>query len=80
MNRKIMIPLIDVCRINMGQSPDSASYNTNADGMPFYQGNADFGEVYPIARYYCNQPIKTANKDDVLLSVRAPIGAVKGVD
>ena len=35
------ISLKDVCKINMGQSPDSSSYNDNEDGIPFFQGNAD---------------------------------------
>ncbi|OUM84869.1 MAG: hypothetical protein BAA01_10330 [Bacillus thermozeamaize] len=60
----------------MGQSPASTSYNLTGDGIPFYQGNADFGEVYPNVRYFCNQPTKIAEKDDILISVRAPIGAV----
>ena len=71
-----MVRLGDVCTINMGQSPSSESYNDVKDGIPFYQGNADFGEVHPKARLYCNKPIKIANKNDVLLSVRAPIGAL----
>jgi type I restriction enzyme S subunit len=68
--------LKDICKINMGQSPKSDSYNEMQDGLPFYQGNADFGEINPVVRYWCNKPIKTAIKKDVLLSVRAPIGAV----
>lgn len=71
-----MVRLGDVCTINMGQSPSSESYNDENDGIPFYQGNADFGEIHPKARLYCNKPIKIANKNDVLLSVRAPIGAL----
>ena len=70
------VRLGDVCQITMGQSPDSKSYNLNGDGLPFYQGNADFGEVYPKVRYFCNKPIKIAEKDDILISVRAPIGSV----
>ena len=60
----------------MGQSPSSSSYNENEDGIPFFQGNADFGERYPVARVWCNNPIKVANPGDILLSVRAPIGAL----
>ena len=36
--------LKDVCKISMGQSPNSSSYNDNGDGVPFFQGNADFGK------------------------------------
>ena len=72
----ILIPITEFCHLNMGQSPDSKTYNTNGQGMPFYQGNADFGEIHPITRIWCNQPVKTAKKGDILISVRAPIGAM----
>ncbi len=68
--------LKDVCNINMGQSPDSNSYNENGYGVPFFQGNADFGERYPIVKKWCNAPTKMAASEDILISVRAPIGAV----
>ncbi len=70
------VELKDVCNINMGQSPDSDSYNDNEDGIPFFQGNADFGEMYPTTRKWCNAPTKIAQADDILISVRAPIGAL----
>lgn len=70
------LALKDVCCINMGQSPDSKSYNDSKEGIPFFQGNADFGERYPITRVWCNAPTKIAEKDDILISVRAPIGAL----
>ena len=60
----------------MGQSPDSSSYNDNEDGIPFFQGNADFGERYPVTRVWCNEPTKVAKAEDILISVRAPIGAL----
>ena len=68
--------LKEVCNINMGQSPDSSSYNKDGQGIPFFQGNADFGERYPVARTWCNAPVKIANPSDILISVRAPIGAL----
>ncbi len=70
------VALKDVCKINMGQSPESSSYNESGDGLPFYQGNADFGERYPSTRIWCNAPTKIAEAGDVLISVRAPIGAL----
>ncbi len=76
MSKWKMVRLGDVCAINMGQSPSSESYNEEKDGIPFYQGNADFGEIHPNVRFYCNKPTKIAHKNDVLLSVRAPIGAI----
>ena len=60
----------------MGQSPDSKSYNKQGNGLPFYQGNADFGDVNPITRVWSASPIKIAEEGDILISVRAPIGAM----
>ena len=70
------IALKDVCEINMGQSPDSSSYNNDSKGIPFFQGNADFGERYPVTRIWCDTPVKIAKPEDILISVRAPIGAL----
>ena len=70
------VMLKDVCAINMGQSPDSNSYNDTGDGVPFFQGNADFGERYPVTRKWCSSPTKMAAPEDILISVRAPIGAM----
>ena len=68
--------LKEICAINMGQSPDSNSYNENGKGIPFFQGNADFGERYPVVRKWCSAPTKIAMPGDILISVRAPIGAL----
>ena len=67
--------LKDCSTIIAGQSPESKYYNTEGIGVPFFQGKADFGELYPRIRVYCSQPTKMAKKDDILLSVRAPVGA-----
>ena len=66
----------EVCEIVMGQSPASESYNDAGDGLPFYQGNADFGYRWPTPRVWCNSPTKIAKAGDILISVRAPIGAL----
>lgn len=60
----------------MGQSPKSTSYNSDKQGVPFYQGNADFGALYPNPRIWCSKPIKLAKENDILISVRAPVGAL----
>ena len=70
------IRLSDVCAINMGQSPDSSSYNDAGNGLPFFQGNADFGDKHPVTRVWCSEPTKIAHAEDILISVRAPIGAM----
>ena len=64
----------------MGQSPSSDTYNTESEGLPFFQGNADFGKVHPTVRVYCNAPIRVAELGDILISVRAPIGAINIAD
>jgi len=58
----------------MGQSPPGHSYNMEEMGIPFFQGNADFGNLYPIIKIYTTQPLKKSIKDDILVSVRAPVG------
>lgn len=69
----------DVIDITMGQSPSSDTYN-ESEGLPFFQGNADFGKMHPNVRVYCNAPIRIADKNDILISVRAPIGAINIAD
>lgn len=66
--------LAEVCTIISGQSPESKYYNTAGEGLPFFQGKADFGDLYPTIRTYCSNPVKIAEANDILLSVRAPVG------
>ena len=69
--------LDNIADISMGQSPLSQSYNIDKKGLPFYQGKTEFGDIYikePII--YCNSPIKIVEKNDILMSVRAPVGDV----
>lgn len=75
-----MARLDQICTLNMGQSPDSSSYNEAGEGMPFFQGNADFGKIHPKVRVWCSAPTKIAHVGDVLISVRAPIGALNIAD
>jgi type I restriction enzyme S subunit len=58
----------------MGQSPPSSTYNIDGVGLPFFQGKAEFGELHPLPRKYCTEPSRVAQKDDILISVRAPVG------
>lgn len=66
--------LADVAQIIMGQSPPSSTYNTVGEGLPFYQGKTDFGDMYPTPRVYCTEPSRIAEAGDILISVRAPVG------
>ncbi|MDI6602549.1 MAG: restriction endonuclease subunit S [Patescibacteria group bacterium] len=65
-----------IAKIIMGQSPPSATYNTQGKGIPFLQGKAEFGEVFPKPAKWCTSPLKIAKKGDILISVRAPVGDV----
>jgi type I restriction enzyme S subunit len=60
----------------MGQSPLSDDCNSDGNGLPFLQGNAEFGKLNPTPKLYCEIPNKIADINDVLLSVRAPVGAL----
>ena len=66
--------LPDFTRIVMGQSPDSKTYNHSGEGLPFFQGKAEFGNLYPTIKLYCSKPKKVAEQGATLLSVRAPVG------
>ena len=68
--------LDDVCEIIMGQSPASSTYNEKGEGLPFYQGKKDYGKKYPTPRVWCSLPIKIVEDADILISVRAPVGAL----
>ncbi|MBS1551965.1 MAG: restriction endonuclease subunit S [Bacteroidetes bacterium] len=67
---------IEDCDLIMGQSPLSESYNYTQDGLPFLQGKAEFKYIYPLPVKYTTEPIKIAEKNDILISVRAPVGDV----
>lgn len=62
--------------LTMGQSPPGHTYNTEEDGLPFYQGRTDFGFRFPGQRVFCMAPTRLAEAGDTLVSVRAPVGDV----
>lgn len=66
--------LSDISIIIMGQSPEGETYNKEGKGMIFYQGRTDFGYRFPDITTYTTQPKKKALKNDILISVRAPVG------
>ena len=65
-----------LANITMGQSPDGTSYNTDGEGVIFYQGSTDFGIRFPSIRQYTTSPKRFAKKGDILMSVRAPVGTL----
>ena len=66
--------LSDIADITMGQSPSGDSYNEEGIGTIFYQGRAEFGTRFPSQRLCTTQPKRMACENDVLMSVRAPVG------
>ncbi|MEX9821517.1 restriction endonuclease subunit S [Providencia vermicola] len=71
-----IVILGDISNLNMGQSPSSGNYNAKGIGLPLIQGNADISNRKTIIRNYTSQITKKANKGDLLISVRAPVGEV----
>ena len=57
--------LAEVAEIIMGQSPSSEYYNSDGEGLPFFQGKAEFGELYPEPVKWCSQPNKVDRKSVV---------------
>ena len=72
--------LDDICTITMGQSPPSSAYNSKQKGLPFFQGKAEFTELHPVTVKWCTESNKIAYANDILLSVRAPVGTTNIAD
>jgi len=68
--------LSDVAIITMGQSPQGETFNEDGNGIVFYQGRAEFGWRYPTRRLFTTDPKRMAQANDVLMSVRAPVGDI----
>ena len=66
--------LSDIADITMGQSPSGSSYNEEGEGTIFFQGRAEFGFRFPSIRLYTTEPKRMACANDILMSVRAPVG------
>lgn len=68
--------LSEIANITMGQSPEGSSYNEIGKGKIFYQGCTDFGVMFPTPRLYTTAPTRFAKVNDILMSVRAPVGTL----
>lgn len=66
--------LSDIANVTMGQSPSGCSYNEDGIGAIFFQGRAEFGFRFPTIRLYTTEPKRMAYANDILMSVRAPVG------
>jgi len=67
----------EVCSVIAGQSPEGKFYNSEGNGMPFYQGKKEYGVKYigePTT--WTTKITKEAEPGDILISVRAPVGPV----
>jgi len=67
------IELNKIADVTAGQSPESKYYSFK-EGIPFLQGNRTFGNLYPSIEVFTKKVTKWAYKNEVLLSVRAPVG------
>ena len=74
------VRLGEVCVIIAGQSPPGSTYRTSPEGLPFFQGKADFGLLNPVVRVWCVEPNKIALPGDILISVHAPVGPTNIAD
>jgi type I restriction enzyme S subunit len=68
--------LSNIADIVMGSSPKSSSYNEISEGLPLLQGNADIKNRKSAPRIYTSEVTKKCGIDDILLSVRAPVGTI----
>ena len=66
--------LDEIAKISMGQSPKSQFYNKDGIGLPFFQGKTEFREYYPLVKQFTSKTTKKAAKNDILFTVRAPVG------
>ncbi len=72
-----VVELGRVCEVVPGQTPEGKYRNSDGEGIPFYQGKAEFREEYiGEPRKWASQATRFAEKDDILMSVRAPVGEV----
>ena len=70
----------DTVRITMGQSPSGENYTENPKDHILVQGNADMKNGRVVPRIWTTQVTKNADPDDIILSVRAPVGDVGKTD
>ena len=65
-----------ICQITMGQSPDGSTYSDTPSDYILVQGNADLKDGWVSPRIWTTQKTKTAEAGDLIMSVRAPAGAM----
>jgi len=70
------VRLENIAEIIMGQSPDSKEYTFENQGKYLIQGNADIKNRKSAPRMYTKVTTKECVKGDILMTVRAPVGAI----
>jgi len=71
------VELKEIAEVISGQSPPSSSYNESKNGLPFYQGKTEYGDIYlKDTDSYTSEVTKISKKNDIIMSVRAPVGPV----
>ena len=68
--------LVELANVVMGQSPKSQFYNNSGEGLPLHQGVTDYGFRFVSHRVYSTSVTKVAEPEDILVSVRAPVGRI----
>lgn len=72
-----LVELGSVCNVIAGQSPESDFYNEIGEGVPFYQGKTEFSDTYlGVPKKWTTKITKKSIKNDIVMSVRAPVGPV----
>ena len=66
----------EICQVTMGQSPDGSTYSETPSDYILVQGNADLKDGWVFPRIWTTQKTKTAEAGDLIMSVRAPAGAM----
>ncbi len=66
----------DIVQITMGQSPDGSTYSDIPSDYILVQGNADLVDGWVSPRVWTTQKTKTCSAGDLIMSVRAPAGAM----
>ena len=66
----------DTVQITMGQSPNGSTYSDVPSDYILVQGNADLQNGWVFPRVWTSQMTKKADVGDLIMSVRAPAGAM----
>lgn len=69
------VALEDVADIIMGQAPEGSAYNDRGEGWPLIAGAGDFKGDRPRAKKFTTSASKLSRSGDIVIGIRASIGA-----